>query len=314
MINRQNVFILHSDAVLPTGMNLQLATVLAKADLGRFDAKKDESDGLNKTIGHMDFIQGKEESARIFEVLDILLNNLLNKLHRSLQPLPLLLSLPNNISKNMFDIWLAKSHHFKLISKVSLYHENGCVFIETMLNEMKNCDALISISLDNPVADFNHYAEKKELFSSSYPWGIIPSEGAAGVVLIKANLLNTLKLTAESKILGYNVDYDTTDRRGCSRLVKKHSEKTTNFGKIYSDMTNSRAHSEDYGFAIGARSECFSEPDNVTQINEFWGYLRNASALTCLALVSREISIELNATMFLFGSEKECSILNLSSQ
>ena len=79
-------------------------------------------------------------------------------------------------------------------------------------------------------------------------------------------------------------------------------------------MTNSRAHSENYGFAVGARSEYFSEPDNITQINELWGYLRNASALTCLALVSREISVELNATMFLFGGEKECSVLNLSSQ
>jgi len=312
MTDRKDIFILNSDAVLPTGMNLPLAVALARADLGRFDTKKDEYDGVNKTIGHMDFIQESKPSERVFSVLELLLNSLLNKLHRSLKPLPLLLSLPHSISKEMFDSWFDSSPYTVFISRVSLHHKNGCEFIETMLDEMKHCDAIISISLDNPAADFDSYAENKALFSSTYPWGVIPSEGAAGVVLVKANLLSTLKLTAESKIVDYRVDYDSKDRRGCSRLVKACSNKTNNLGKIYSDMTSSRSHSENYGFAVGARSEYFIEPDHITQVNELWGYLRNASALVCLTLASREISTELSTTLFLFNHEEECAILRLS--
>lgn len=36
-------------------------------------------------------------------------------------------------------------------------------------------------------------------------------------------------------------------------------------------MTNLRAHSEDYGFALGAKAERFINPEQPLLINELWG-------------------------------------------
>ena len=47
-------------------------------------------------------------------------------------------------------------------------------------------------------------------------------------------------------------------------------------------MHNSRDHTEDYGFALGARAEKFDNPQQPFLINDLWGTLGQASSLALL--------------------------------
>ncbi|MCG7497900.1 hypothetical protein MHO82_13600 [Vibrio sp. Of7-15] len=305
-------YILCSDVVVPTGFNLDLARAVYQADLGNFDSEKDSVDGQMKTVARIPFIAEEESVSRIFAILDMVMTNIMGKLTINLKPLPLYITLPDCITDAVLADWKEKSEFSKYISHVSLRQEKGNQFLEYALNEITDHDAILCVAIDDPIRRFDEYAQERLLFSSQTPWGIIPSEGGVGLVFTKRAVVDTLKLQPESKVDSFFIDRRADDGRACSRLARVNGKTSTNFGYIYSDMTNQRHHVEDYGFAIGARSELFPNPEAVNLINEMWGNLGDASSLTTLTLASNEVSSEMCSTLFLFGDRGTRAIMTIS--
>ncbi|NMT04076.1 hypothetical protein HKB22_03910, partial [Vibrio parahaemolyticus] len=87
---------------------------------------------------------------------------------------------------------------------------------------------------------------------------------------------------------------------------QRASKKLTAFGEVYSDMTNLRAHSEDYGFALGAKAERFINPEQPLLINELWGTMGSCSslALGAFAVKNHHFNQPVTLLMFDFGGDK----------
>lgn len=304
-------YILCSDVVVPTGFNLELARAVFDADLGYFDTKKDPADGQMKTVAQIPYLESSDDAERLIGILELVVENVLKKLTLNLKPLPLFLSIPEVVTSEVLDRWKSESPLSKYISHLQVVNESGDAFLQYVLKEITDHDAILCIAIDAPISQFDGYSEQKTLHFNQNPWGLILSEGGAGLVLTKRAVVDTLKLIPEAKVMSFVHDSHAEDGRACSRLVRKSSKQVKSFGRIYSDMTNQRFHIEDYGFAIGARSEYFPEPESVRLINDMWGYLGKASALTTLALACNEVSSEVNSTLFLFGDMKSRSIMTI---
>jgi hypothetical protein len=155
--------------------------------------------------------------------------------------------------------------------------------------------------------------EEGLVMSSTNPWGMIPSEGAAGFVLCRKNLVDTLKLNPQAKLGYMEIDTNSTNRRGMYRLVQNASKVLESFGDVYTDMTNLRAHTEDYGFALGARAECFKNPQQPNLINELWGTMGGCSALALVAFAIRQHHFNEAISLLMFGQNNEKALLQLLS-
>ncbi len=308
----QDRYILGSEVAVSTGPNLDLALALARADLGEFDSKEDPLDNQNKTVAGIAYLEATETKARFCELLTLIVTGLLKQLPKILKPLPLFLTMPEGINQADINEWkdaFAESHCFSL---VKADHSSGCQNLETASRQLTEFDAVMAVAIDFPILEFETYAEAKRLYSANNPWGVILSEGAAGVVMTKRAVVDTLKLPALVRIESFHCDDQGDDGRACARLVRKNSRSIENFGRIYTDMTNQRHHTEDYGFAVGARSECIPDADQLVLINDIWGYLGNASALATLAVAIRETNSQLS-TLFLFDKGARRAVLTLNS-
>ncbi|WP_299015031.1 hypothetical protein [uncultured Photobacterium sp.] len=306
-------YIMASDVVVPTGMNIELAVAVAKADLGRFTQYESPNTGELYTVARADFLAADDLQGKTHELLSIMLNSLLSKLPSSLKPLPLLLSLPSSVSQIMVQEWLESSEYAHLISNIQVSEQGGNRFVRECIEAMKELDVLVCIAVDSLFEQIDDLIEQSCVMSKSNPWGVIPSEGAAGMVLTKKSIVETLKLRPQASVLFASFDLESNDRRGCTRLVRKASKYTQQFGQIYSDMTNERSHIEDYGFAIGARSECFAKPQDAILTNEWWGTLGRASGIATVATFAHLHDDPQPGSLMLFDQLHSRSLLQLQN-
>ena len=307
MSQRYGQFILDSEIATSTGMNVELAIAVAKADIDRFSTY--ESHGDKYTIAELDYIQSDDLFEKTKQLLIEVLVPLLNRLHISLKPLALVLSIPAPLSHHDIRDWLNESEYSAYLSNITVSKHQGNLFMVECLQSLDDLDAVLCIAIDSTLNEIEGFIENKQVMSAKNPWGMIPSEGAAGMILTKRNVIETLKITPKYQLMFMGLDKASADRRGCSRLIRQACESHSNLGVVYSDMTNQRAHVEDYGFAIGARSEALSNAQNVVLTNEFWGTLGGASGIATIASMNYLHNSEELGSLFLFDQVHTRSLL-----
>lgn len=302
-------YILDTEVTVPSGINVELAIAVAQANIDLFSSY--EADGETYTLATLAFLEQSNIFTKVTDILTFLLPPLLERLPTLLKPLPIILSVPSTISEHSLLNWIHNSQYMGYLSHITISHNRGNAFIEECLHNGSEPDAVICIAIDSLLDELDALIEKKKVMCKVNPWGIIPSEGGAGMVLIKKNVVDTLKLSPQSQIVFSQFDHDCSDRRGCSRLIRLVSKDFTHLGLIYSDMTNQRSQIEDYGFAIGARSEVMSHEQEVLLTNEYWGTIGDASGIATLATINALHPVGEIATAFLFDQHNSRGLLVL---
>lgn len=271
-------YVLASAVAVATGMNLPLAHAISQADLARFKLHK--IGDLSYTTAPVEYVANDSFLQKITSLISIVLDSLLSKLPRTLKPLPLLMSFPSSIPQAAILHWLEGSEFSSSFSKVTILNSSGIFLFQQSLQALKNHDSIVCISADSLLEQVESLAEEYGVVGSQSPWGIIPGEGAFGMILTKKSVLRSLKLEYELKIGRAEFDWDAEDRRGCLRLTRKIGVTSINVDALHSDMTNTRSHTEDLGFALGALKK---QPTHLSSTNEWWGTIGYASSLATLA-------------------------------
>ncbi|MFA0511536.1 MULTISPECIES: hypothetical protein [unclassified Vibrio] len=312
MNNNSARFVIGMEAMTPTGMNLDIATTVAKADLGRFDQQV-AGDGIERfTYASIEYISSTSLFDKCSVLIESLIDSLLKQLPTSLKPIPLLVNVPGSISAVEMSQWLSECKHCDSISRYEVVQQSGPSYLTTSLAKLNQFDAIMSISVDSLVDALSDLIEAGDVMSSTNPWGIIPSEGGAGLLLCRNNLVQTLKLKPKAKLGYFEVEPANTTRRSVMKLVRNASRNIKSFGPVFSDMTNLRSHTEDYGFALGARAECFDNPQQPTLINDLWGTLGSCSALALMACTIQEVTHNSPVTLLMFDVKGERALLQLT--
>ncbi|MDN3611783.1 hypothetical protein ACFFUP_09525 [Vibrio ostreicida] len=312
MSNVYGRYMLDADVLTPMGMNLGISLAIAKADLARFSQLESE-DGLERfSYAKAEFIKGDQIKDRVIEMTDTLMDSMLNKLPKSLKPVSVIVSIPKAIEPAVLTDWFEGSRHEKWVSKVDISHQGGPGFFHQCLAMLDKQDAVICLSLDSPYSQIDELISQGLVMSNHQPWGLLPSEGGAGVIFTKKNIVDTLKLKPIARLEYFIGQSNPADRRGMMALVRKATESFEHMGEVYCDMIHSRAHTEDYGFALGARSEAFVNGENPILINNLWGSLGRASSLALLGAFSHLHRSSDSASLMMFDNNGDRGLLKLS--
>lgn len=311
MNNRLGRYVLAGDVITPSGMNLDISLAVAQADLARFSQRVDNGGVDRYTYARVDFWLGETLQDKVQTAVATLLDSLLGKLPKSLKPIPLLLSLPDKVDAQPLVDWLEESQYDKWISQIDTSYSGSVTLLNEAFAKLDHHDALLCVAVDSLVDDLDQLIESGVAMGNKNPWGVIPSEGAAGLVVTKKNIVDTLKLKPLSRICYTARESGVSDRRGMMRLTRKAAKACDHLGSIYSDMSNDRTDTEDYGFAIGARAEQFTNPQNPFLINELWGTLGKCSALALMATFNHVHRSTAPASLMLFGRDGQRAIMQL---
>ncbi|MCK6263553.1 hypothetical protein KP803_09745 [Vibrio sp. ZSDE26] len=303
-------FIIGADVVTPTGMNLEMALSVAKADLSLFSQKSVENKPERFTYANVEFLSSDDQEERSVEMLNILINSLLKQIPKPLKPIPLYVSIPDVLKTHSVKEKLEQLECNRWISNITLCHSTGIQFLQKSLKALDRSDALLSICVDSLYHRCPELIEDGVVMSDENPWGLIPSEGAGGLILTKANILDTLKIKPLAEF-GQLLSEHSDDRRGMMRLIREVSKTNECLGNVYSNMTNKRSETEAYGFAIGARAEKFTNPQQPFLINTLWGSLGESSVNTLISTVINEQTSNNLASLFLFSQSNENAIITM---
>ncbi|HHF3035749.1 TPA: hypothetical protein ACPJ07_000408 [Vibrio diabolicus] len=311
MHNSTGRYVLGMEVMTPTGMNLDIASAVSYADLGRFDQCVGD-DGIERfTYAKIEYTKEIEQFEKTCELITRLLDSLLAQLPRSLRPIPLLIAVPASVSLVKVQEWLGESNYAEFVSVVNAVHASGPSFVLQAMKSLDKYDAMMCISVDSLVNSMQTLIDDAMVMSTNNPWGVIPSEGGAGLILCRRNTIETLKLKPQAQLGYIDTELNTSDRRGMFRLVQRASKKLDSFGEVYSDMTNLRMHTEDYGFALGAKAERFTNPEQPQLINELWGTLGSCSSLALIAFAVRDHHFRQPTTLLMFDFHGDKGILQL---
>ncbi|NRB69546.1 MAG: hypothetical protein HRU48_19625 [Vibrio sp.] len=312
MSNVYGRYVLDVDVLTPMGMNLDISLAVAKADLARFNQHPAEN-GIDKfTFAKADFIKADKKQERVVEMIDSLLSSMLAKLPKTLRPVPVVISVPESTDNNRLQAWVEASKHAKWLSKIDITHIGGPRFIHDSLTILNQQDAVLCIAVDSLFSELAPLIADDNVQGSQNPWGLIPSEGGGGVIFTKKNIVDTLKLKPVASLDYFVAEWNTSDRRGMMRLVRKAGAAFEHLGYIYSDLNNSRHHTEDYGFALGARAEKFTNPDQPVLINGLWGTLGQSSAMALLCSFTQMHPSSDPACLFMYGLDGDRGLLRIS--
>ncbi len=180
MPNSTGRYVLGMEVMTPTGMNLDVATSVAKADLARFDQMVGK-DGIERfTFATIEYTKESELFGKTCELTAHLLDSLLVQLPRSLKPIPLLISVPTTISLAKIQEWLGESDYSDFLSVVEAVHASGPSFVLQAMKSMDKYDAMMCISVDSTVSSMQELIDDAMVMSTNNPWGVIPSEGERG--------------------------------------------------------------------------------------------------------------------------------------
>ncbi|NVD06231.1 hypothetical protein FCU94_04815 [Vibrio sp. JPW-9-11-11] len=304
-------YVLGMELITPTGMNLEIAQTVAKADLGRFEQLEGD-DGIERfTYAKIDYTKAKTVLEKTCELSGYILRSLLEQLPQSLKPIPLIIAVSREASLVKVQEWIEESSYSGFISKIDVVHSDGASFVLKAIKSLDENDAIMCIHLDSLVEVLGDLVKEGKVMSTNNPWGIIPSEGGAGLILCRRNIVETLKLKPKATLGYLDVELGATDRRGMYRLVQRASQHIESFGEVYSDMSNLRAHTEDYGFALGAKAERFVQPQKPHLINELWGTMGGSSSLALIAYAVKNHHFNQPTTVMMFGPEGDKAILQL---
>lgn len=304
-------FILRAEALTPSGMNLDISLSVAQADLDCFDHRLGDED-QRYTCARAEFIEARTPAEKCIEMIIILINALVVTLPPALKPLPLLLSVPASIDKNMLQKALKMHPSFLDVSSVKITHNGGARFVQEALEYLNTQDLALCIAVDSLFDNLDTLIKEKTVFSTQNPWGIIPSEGGAGLVMAKKNVVDTFKLTPLARFEYFDMECNTQDRRAMMRLARKAALSLPSLGRVYSNMTDTRGDTEDYAFALAAKGELFTQPQQPYLINALWGTLGGGSALALLAVFTQVHTDSNLASLLMFDQNGDRALLGIS--
>lgn len=311
MDNSTGRYVLGMEVVTPTGMNLDIASSVAKADLSRFEQRTGD-DGIERfTYAKIEYTQHDVLFEKICELSGYLIESLLKQLPRALKLIPLLIAVPHKVPLSKMQHWLEQSDYSSYLSTIEVVHASGPSFILHAMKSLDKYDALICVSLDSLVDSIDDLIDNAMVMSSSNPWGIIPSEGGAGLLLCRRSTISTLNLVPKAELGYIDIVLESIDRRGMFRLVQRASKQLEAFGEVYSDMSNLRAHTEDYGFALGAKAERFTHPQQPNLINDLWGTMGCCSSLALIAFAIHNHHFKQETTLLMFDTNGDKGLLQL---
>ncbi|PKF50035.1 hypothetical protein [Enterovibrio nigricans] len=281
-------YVIGAEVLAPTGMNIDLALSVAKANLGRF-SQKSSDDQLHRFLyATADYLKETGYTERLCEMISTLAEKLLAPLTASIKPLPVVVSVPEHVDTSLLMRLLREHPVSKYLSTLEISSQQGAGFVLEALQSLDVHDVVLCIAVDSLVANLDNYIADFNVLCSANPWGIIPSEGGAGVVLTKKNIVDTLKLKPHAQVAYFDIEKGASDRRGMMRLVQKATKTQPKLGKVYTNMTNARDNTEDYGFALGARSAVFTHPQMPFLVNDLWGTMGGGSAMSLIAVFIAE--------------------------
>ncbi|MCL9783483.1 hypothetical protein M9194_18815 [Vibrio sp. S4M6] len=274
---RVDYSILASEVAVPTGMNLSIAHAVSHSDLARFSLY--DFDQQAYTIAPIEYLEAGEIESRVKQLILLIIDPLLSKLPQALKPLPLLISIPHTLNQSKMLDWLEQQAFSQYISKITICYSAGIEVLQQCTGSLDSCDVTMCVCVDSVLENVESLAEQGEVLGKETPWGVIPGEGAAGIVMGKGGTIRQLKIGCESTMSYVDYDWKSDDRRGCLRLARKAKEWVKNIDAIHSDMVNLRSHTEDLGFALSV----LPNPSSVTSTNEWWGTIGSASVLATLS-------------------------------
>ncbi|MGF1696319.1 hypothetical protein L4C54_11665 [Vibrio lamellibrachiae] len=311
MKNNNERYVLGADVMTSTGMNIDIALSVAKADLGLFNQKVSSKNSSRISYANIEYLEATKYEDKCAEMAEVLIESLLTKLPKPLKPIPLYISISKQLSPHEFKDKLELLESNRWISHITVVQDTGIRFFEQSLEALNKCDALMSIAIDSMHEQLDALLDDNLVLSDQNPWGVIPSEGAAGVILTKRNIIDTLKLVPQASFGQLFSEHDTSDRRSMMRLIRRASKQVSGFGRVYSDMTNMRKDTEDYGFALGARAEKFINPQRPFLINDLWGTMGNASVYALIATFIREQNSEEQASLLFFDHKGDRGLITM---
>ncbi|WP_339387899.1 hypothetical protein [Vibrio caribbeanicus] len=314
MSNSLGQYVLEGEVITPCGMNLDISTAVAKADLDRFTQRESEGTTASFVCANIEFLEQTDWFERCGELLLAMLESLFQKLPRSLHTIPVVIGVPESIGAVKLQDWLDETPFASKISYCEVLHDSGARVLKRALTLLDNYDALICISIDSLVYALEKWVEQGKVLSNELPWGIIPSEGSAGLILCRHNTLETLKLTPKSKITYFDLELDTTDRRGMYRLVQRASKHLEHLGAVFSDMTSLRSHTEDYGYVLGAKAKKFTHPQQPLLINELWGTMGRCSLLALMVYAAYYSDIEQPSVLLSFDIDGDKALMQMQNK
>ena len=311
MSNSLGRYVLGGEVITPCGMNLDISTAVAKADLDRFMQREGEEVTDRFLCANIEFLEQVDWFDRCTELLLVMLESLFQKLPRSLHTIPLIIGVPESIEAVKLQDWLNETPFASKISYCEVLHDSGALVLNRALTLLDNYDALLCISIDSLINELEKWVEQGKVLSSECPWGIIPSEGSAGLILCRHNTIETLKLKPKSKITYFDLELDTTDRRGMFRLVQRASKHLSHLGAVFSDMTSLRAHTEDYGYVLGAKAKKFTHPQQPLLINELWGTMGRCSLFVLMVYAAYYSDVEQPSILLSFDLYGDKALLQM---
>ncbi|WP_063345311.1 hypothetical protein [Vibrio jasicida] len=311
MHNSTGRYVLGMEVMTPMGMNLDISSSVAHADLARFEQIVGE-DGIERfTYAKIEYTKDTELFEKTCEITSYLLDSLLMQLPRSLKPIPLLIAVPSSVSLVKVQEWLGESDYSDFLSVVQAVHASGPSFVLQAMKSLDKYDAMMCVSVDSLVSSLDSLISEAMVMSTNNPWGVIPSEGGAGLILCRRNTVETLKLNPQAQLGYIDTELNSSDRRGMFRLVQRSSKKLASFGEVFSDMLNLRAHTEDYGFALGAKAERFTYPEQPQLINELWGTMGSSSSLALVAYAVKNHHFNQPTSLLMFDFNGDKGLLQL---
>lgn len=304
-------YVIGMEVVTPTGMNLDIANSVATANLSRLGQSIGD-DGIERfTYSKIEYTNHKLLFEKTCELSGYLIESLLKQLPNSLKLIPLLIAIPNKVPIAKMQDWLDQSAYSSYLSTIEVVHSSGPSFVQHSINSLDKYDALMCVSVDSLVDSIDDLMNDAMVMSTKNPWGIIPSEGGAGLLFARRNTIKTFKLVPKAQIGYLNIELNNSDRRGMFRLVQRASKQVELFGEVYSDMSNLRAHTEDYGFALGAKAERFTNPQQPHLINELWGTMGCCSSFALIAYAIQNHHFNQATTLLMFDTNGDKGLLQL---
>ncbi|MCG2838966.1 hypothetical protein L6J37_19215 [Photobacterium sp. WH77] len=309
-------YILCADAVTAAGFNLDISVAVAQADLDMYETRPVADADSKATVAPITYLDAEENTAdKYFAMLALLVTQLAVNLPGSLPPAPLYVRMPQAITQsqleNWYQTWRADSGLEKVLGRVVLSHHTEHTHFSDVLKSLNEEEVVMAISVDSPLSALDVLSQRNLLQTAQHPWGVIASEGAAGAVLASRSLVEALKLTPQARLDSWHCEQGAGEQLMSSAL-RKQSKAVDDFGLLFSDMTNLRSQNEEYGFAIGARGERLTNPEQLVLSHSLWGYLGEASLFATLALALHHTDSQRVRSVFLFGANDSRAMMTLT--
>ncbi|MDA9556563.1 hypothetical protein N9R79_03535 [Vibrio sp.] len=316
--------IVSAEAVTPNGFDLDMSLSLSKAKVSPFTQGHHQKTHQKYTYAHAEFIKDdglenesydsddpESDSKRLHTLLVDLEHVLKSQLLTQLQSvanetnrhpinqfqLPLLIGVPERVDIPHLRSLLQQTLSPTLYSQLIIEPFGGVQLLSLALTLQAQYSALMVISVDSLLCFQEALVDRQLVLSKSSSWGMIPSEGAAGVVLMSSTYRHALGLPPcpmiDVALFSEPGSRGSMDLLKLARQIKKQRrevKKDMTFGYLVSDKTGLYQDEESYGFFMGAMAQHCDRRIPPMMLEKYWGTIGQASCCSVLAVIWYELN------------------------